>query len=257
MDLGLAGRIALVMGSSQGLGYACAAGLAREGAHVILTGRHRLSLEASCDAIRAEGGQASCHVVDFQYMKHLDDMKKEIADVDIVVTNCGGPPPGEAARIDVSDLEQYFTAMVRVPIATVEMYLPAMRQRKFGRIINIVSSGVLQPIANLSLSNTLRPALVGWAKTLSAEVAADGVTVNSVVPGRIHTRRVDSLNAAAAARQGRSVEEVSRASCEAIPMQRYGDPAEFADMVTFLASARASYVTGTLIRVDGGLVRSV
>ncbi|WP_342629914.1 SDR family oxidoreductase [Nguyenibacter vanlangensis] len=257
MDLGLAGRVALVMGSSQGLGYACAASLAREGAHVVLTGRHRQSLEASCDAIRAAGGRASIHVADFQDMTPLFGIKKDIADVDIVVTNCGGPPPGDAAHIDMADLDRYFTAMVRVPIATVEMYLPGMRQRKFGRIINIISSGVLQPIANLALSNTLRPALVGWAKTLSVEVAADGVTVNSVVPGRIHTRRVDSLNVAAAARQGRPVEDVSRASRDAIPMKRYGDPAEFADMVTFLASARAGYVTGTLVRVDGGLVGSL
>lgn len=132
-----------------------------------------------------------------------------------------------------------------------------MRTRGFGRVINLVSSGVAQPIPNLGLSNALRASIVGWAKTLAGEVAKDGVTVNCVLPGRIHTSRVDELDAAAAMRAGSTPEEVAQSSRATIPMGRYGDPQEFADVVTFLASARASYVTGSQIRVDGGFIRSI
>lgn len=257
MNLELNGRTALVMGSSRGLGRACAEALAREGAHVILTGRQEATLQAGCAAIRAAGGSASFHVADFQNADAALDGIADLGEIDIVVTNCGGPPPGPIATVNIADMGRHFDAMVRVPVAVASTFLPGMRQRGFGRIINIVSSGVIQPIANLGLSNMLRPAILGWAKTLAAEVAADGVTVNSVVPGRIHTERVDELDAAAAKRQGRSPEEVARASRENIPMKRYGKPEEFANAVAFLAGSRASYMTGGLIRVDGGLIAAI
>jgi 3-oxoacyl-[acyl-carrier protein] reductase len=132
-----------------------------------------------------------------------------------------------------------------------------MRHRKWGRIVNIVSSGVEQPIPNLGISNALRLSIIGWAKTLAAEVAADGITVNSVIPGRIHTNRVDQLDNAAAGRTGTTREAIAEASRKTIPIGRYGKPEEFADAVSFLASDRAAYITGTTLRVDGGMVRSI
>jgi 3-oxoacyl-[acyl-carrier protein] reductase len=147
--------------------------------------------------------------------------------------------------------------MVSGPLAIASALVPGMRTRNFGRVIAIVSSGVQQPIPNLGISNALRASVVGWAKTLAGEVAADGVTVNCVVPGRIHTARVDELDAAAAKRAGKTPEAVAEASRATIPMARYGDPGEFADAVAFLASARASYITGTTLRVDGGMIRGI
>ncbi|NHN89784.1 SDR family oxidoreductase [Acetobacter conturbans] len=257
MDLNLKNKRALVMGSSRGLGNACALSLAQEGVNVILTGRTEDALAASCKEIISSGGSAEYRVVDFGNVLRISQDLADLGDVDIVVTNCGGPPAGPVAGLTDESIEKCFESMVRVPLAVVGMFLPGMRERKFGRIINIASSGVIQPIANLGLSNMLRPALVGWAKTMASEVASDGVTVNTVVPGRIHTQRVDQLDMAAAARQGKSVDEVSAASRARIPMQRYGEPSEFADMVTFLSSPKAGYVTGSLVRVDGGLIASV
>src|SRR3546814_493803 len=134
--------------------------------------------------------------------------------------------------------------------------LPAMLERGWGRIITIASSGVEQPIPNLALSNGIRMAVLGWSKTLAGEVAAQGITVNMVLPGRIHTDRVDQLDLVAAEKQGKSRDEVARASQATIPMGRYGRPEEFADAVTFLASTRAGYITGAKLRVDGGMIRS-
>jgi 3-oxoacyl-[acyl-carrier protein] reductase len=137
------------------------------------------------------------------------------------------------------------------------LLLPGMRARGWGRVLTIASSGVEQPIPNLALSNGIRASVLGWSKTLAGEVAADGVTVNVVLPGRIHTDRVDQLDAVAAQRQGKSLVEVARASTATIPAGRYGRPEEFADTVAFLASGRASYITGAKIRVDGGMIRSL
>jgi 3-oxoacyl-[acyl-carrier protein] reductase len=257
MDLELNGRRAFVMGASRGLGKACAMSLAREGASVVLTGRNADALAESCETIRAEGGIASYQVVDFEDAGGLSAALASVGDVDVVVTNCGGPPPGKMAEVSDEALVRYFDLIVRVPVRVTSTFLPGMRTRNFGRIINIVSSGVIQPIGNLGLSNMLRPSIVGWAKTLASEVASDGVTVNSVVPGRIHTQRVDELDAAAARRQGRTAAEVAQASRDGIPMKRYGRSEEFADAVAFLASARASYITGSLIRVDGGSIAAI
>lgn len=258
MDLGLAGHTALVLGSSRGLGEAIARTLAAEGARVIVSGRDAARVARVAAEIRAMGGDAGECVLDLGdgagLSAALDGLDER---VDILVNNGGGPPPGPVAQVAPEQWARSFEAMVASIFAVTARLLPGMRERGFGRVINIVSSGVAQPIPNLGISNALRSAIVGWSKTLAGEVAKDGVTVNCVLPGRIHTARIDELDAAAATRSGSTPEAVAEASRATIPMGRYGDPREFADVVAFLAGARSSYVTGAQIRVDGGLIRSL
>ncbi|GAB4067868.1 SDR family oxidoreductase [Ancylobacter sonchi] len=258
MDLGLRGRTALVLGSSRGLGEAIARTLAAEGARVIVCGRDAGRVAGVAGDIRAAGGDAGELVLDLADGAGLAAALDTLTvPVDILVNNSGGPPPGPVAQASAEQWSRSFEAMVGSLVAVTTRLLPGMRERGFGRVINLVSSGVAQPIPNLGLSNALRASIVGWAKTLATEVARDGVTVNCVLPGRIHTTRVDELDAAAAKRSGSTPAAIAEASRATIPMGRYGDPQEFADMVAFLASARASYVTGAQIRVDGGLIRGV
>jgi 3-oxoacyl-[acyl-carrier protein] reductase len=262
MDLGLHQKRALVLGSSRGLGLGIARALAEEGANVALCGRSADRLATEVARINdAGGGRAHAIVIDLadaDAAERLADSSQEaLGGVDILVGNAGGPPPGPIAEVSPEALAQHFDVMVKRLVDLATRLLPGMRQRGWGRILTILSSGVVQPIPNLGLSNTLRAALVTWAKTLATEVAADGVTVNSIVPGRIHTERVDALDAAAAKRQGKTVEEVARASRATIPAGRYGKVEEFAAVATFLVGAPASYVTGAVFRVDGGLIRSV
>jgi 3-oxoacyl-[acyl-carrier protein] reductase len=173
------------------------------------------------------------------------------------VNNVGGPPAKPIATVSIDEWQRQFDTMVSSALRVTGHFLPEMRARKWGRIITIASSGVVQPIPNLGISNALRSALVGWSKTLSAEVAADGVTVNMILPGRIHTERVDEMDALAAEQQNKSAAEIARASQAAIPMGRYGTVEEFGAVAAFLASNLASYVTGSLLRVDGGYIRSI
>ncbi len=256
MDLGLKGRTALVLGASQGLGHAIARSLAAEGAAVIIAGRSADKLEA---AARKIDGAVRTAVADHADPASVEALAARLKDekIDVLVLNGGGPPPGAVASVATDVWNRQFAAMVSGPLAIAAALIPGMRARGFGRIVAVVSSGVEQPIPNLGISNALRASVVGWAKTLAAEVAADGVTVNCVVPGRIHTGRVDELDAAAAQSAGKTPEEIAAASRATIPMGRYGDPAEFADAVAFLASARAGYITGAKLRVDGGMIRGI
>jgi len=180
-----------------------------------------------------------------------------IGPTDILVNNGGGPPPGAAASMPLEQWTHYFEIMAAHLFHLTGRLLPSMLERGWGRIISIASSGVEQPIPNLALSNAVRAALLGWSKTLAGEVAARGVTVNVVLPGRIHTDRVDELDQAAAEKQGKSRAQVAHESANSIPAARYGRPEEFGDVIAFLASTRASYVTGAKIRVDGGMIRSI
>jgi 3-oxoacyl-[acyl-carrier protein] reductase len=180
-----------------------------------------------------------------------------LENLDVLVLNTGGPPAGTAAETTDALWSAHFEAMFLSAVRLTRLALPGMRKRGFGRIIAVVSSGVIQPIPNLAISNAIRLALVGWAKTLATEVAGQGITVNCLAPGRIATDRVAEMDSARAKREGISLDEVERQSRTTIPAGRYGESAEFAAMATFLASEQASYMTGGVIRVDGGMIRSV
>lgn len=261
MDLGLTGKRALVLGGSRGLGAACARGLAREGAVVIAAARSQQDAKAWIDRETPEVAQRlSTHALDLSSRASVDALADAVlaqGGVDILVNNSGGPPPGPAAGMALELWLKQFEAMAGHLFHLTGRLLPPMLERSWGRVITIASSGIEQPIANLALSNGIRMAVLGWSKTLSAEVAAQGVTVNLVLPGRIHTDRVDQLDQAAATKQGKSREDVAKASQALIPAGRYGKPEEFADAVVFLASQRASYITGSKLRVDGGMIRGV
>lgn len=262
MDLGLTGKRALVMSSSRGLGLGCAAALAAEGAHVLLTGRSADKLAEAGASITAMGpGKADYVVADLTDTSAVDTLVKAAADVlgrvDILVNNTGGPPTGRMVDADTGMLATQFDTMVMTVATLTAKLLPAMQAQGWGRIITIGSSGVIQPIPNLGLSNAIRSALVGWSKSLSNDVASDGVTVNMLLPGRIHTERVDELDGAASKRTGKSLDETRTASRATIPAGRYGTVEEFGAVCAFLASKQASYVTGGLIRCDGGSVKSV
>jgi 3-oxoacyl-[acyl-carrier protein] reductase len=261
MDLGLEGKRALVLGASRGLGAAVARALAAEGAQVIAAAR---SVETT-QRWRAElpapiASRVHPVAVDLNSRSQIDELAEHasrLAPTDILVNNSGGPPPGPASTMKLEQWTAHFEVMAAHVFHLTGRLLPSMLERGWGRVISIVSSGVEQPIANLALSNGIRAAIVGWSKTLATEVAARGVTVNVVLPGRVHTDRVDQLDQAAAQKQGKSAAEIARESAASIPAGRYGRPEEFGDVIAFLASTRASYVTGAKIRVDGGMIRAI
>lgn len=257
MDLGLGGKRALVLGASRGLGAAIARGLAAEGAEVWAGAR-------SHDRIMAYAAEATgtihAEALDVSDLTALDALADRLlidGGVDILVNNTGGPPPATATQTTRDQWIGQFEAMAANVIHLTHKLVPAMQTRGWGRIITVTSSGIEQPIPNLALSNGIRSALLGWSKSLSLEVAKDGVTANIVMPGRIHTQRIDELDGAAAEKLGISREEAAKRSAAAIPAGRYGRPEEFADLAVFLASERAAYITGSKFRVDGGLVAGV
>jgi 3-oxoacyl-[acyl-carrier protein] reductase len=261
MKLGLEGKKALVLGASKGLGAAIAMALANEGTDVIGAARGSDLIEA----LRAKlepgtTGKIRSMQVDLNDRASVSTLAQSIlaeGGVDILINNSGGPAPGEAQTVAPDVWISAFEGMVANLIGLTQQLLPKMIERKWGRIITLTSSGVEVPIPRLAISNGLRQAVVGWSKTLAGEVASAGVTVNVIVQGRIHTDRVDQLDAAAAERQNITLDQVRAASIATIPTGRYGRPEELADVVAFLASERASYITGARIRVDGGLIRSV
>lgn len=262
MDLGITGKRALVLASSRGLGLGIAKALAAEGANVLLVGRSGDKLAENCKEINAAGkGKADWVWGDLSDDNFIENMvnavKEKLGGIDILVNNTGGPTPGTTEDMTVEKLDTFFQSMVLRVITLTNALLPQMKEQGFGRILTVASSGVFEPIANLALSNTLRGALVGWNKTLAAEVASFGITCNMLLPGRIHTDRIDELDGAASKRTGKSVDEIRTASLKTIPAGRLGKVEEFAAAGAFLCSVPASYVTGTMLRVDGGASRSI
>ncbi|MGC0406628.1 3-oxoacyl-[acyl-carrier protein] reductase [Streptomyces sp. SAI-126] len=261
MDLGISGKTALVLGGGGGLGGAIAKALAAEGAAVAVADISPQAAERTAEAVTDAGGKAVPLEWDLADLgaidQHIATVEGALGPVDILVNNTGGPPPSPVAGQDPELWLKHFHSMVLSVIAITDRVAPLMRSRGWGRIITSASSGVIAPIPDLGLSNALRGSLLGWSKTLAREVAAEGVTCNVVVPGRIGTQRIKFLDQAKADREDKSVAETSAESVASIPAGRYGEPREYAAAVAFLASAQASYITGSVVRVDGGLIASL
>ncbi len=249
MDLGLNGRVALVMGASKGIGRAIAAALAREGARVAISSRSQEALEQTAEEIGGDVTAIAADAADTEGLAALPAaIEARLGPVEVLITNTGGPPFGGALDHEQSDWEHAYRSLVLAPRVLAGTVVPGMRERSWGRIVNVGSSSTREPIPGLNLSNSHRMASVGFLKTLSREVAADGITVNTVATGRFATDRLaDSAG---------SIEAAEAAAREEIPAGRLGQPDEYGDLVAFLCSERAAYITGTVIPIDGGLLRS-
>ncbi len=256
MDLGITGRTAIILGSTSGLGWAIAQGLAAEGAHVVVVGRDGQRAQERADTLPSAVGVGADLTEPDGPAHVLHAAREAFGEVDILVLNGGGPKPGSAAELDPDDVGAAAEVLVRPHVQLVREVLPGMTERGWGRIVAVGSSGAQQPTPNLTASNLGRAALAGYLKTLASEVADRGVTVNMVLPGRIDTDRVAQLDEANASRTDRTPEQVRQASQATIPVGRYGRPAEFAAAAVFLAGEPSSYITGEQLRCDGGLVRA-
>lgn len=263
MDLGIAGKRALVLGGNRGIGQGIAQALVHEGVHVAITGRDPERMREVVAQLKAShvGAQVEGFALDLGDTASLAAFAANVSEsfgpIDILLNNTGGPGYGGASARGIAEWTSSFNEMVLSVITLTDALLPGMRERQWGRIMTVVSSGVVQPIPILGVSNTLRNALVTWSKTLSMEVAKDGVTVNVLVPGRIDTERVRMTDEAVAQKDGITAEEAKRRSTSTIPMGRYGAPAELGALAAFVAGVPASYITGSTLRCDGGNIRSV
>src|SRR6266550_5184394 len=262
MDLGIKNRVAIVAAASRGIGFACARELAREGARVFLCSRDANHASEAAKKIHEETGAdvagIACDVTNDADVQAFVNLAIERGgQIDICVTNAGGPPAKVFAETDLDLFRQAFEQNALSAIRLAKLVLPGMLERKWGRIINITSVSVKQPIDGLLLSNTVRAGLTGWAKTVSTEVAADNITVNNVAPGYTLTERQEELATARAAATGKPKEEMIGLWATQVPMRRLASPEEIAAAVAFLASERASYITGVTLQVDGGWVRSL
>lgn len=263
MDLGLTGKVALVVAASKGLGKASALALAQEGVQIAIAARNQETLEQAAQEIRQINGQPVLAIpTDLHRPEEIITLVartvKEFGGIDILVNNAGGPPAGIFETLSDEQWQAAFNLTLLSAVRLIRATLPSMRQRQGGRIIHIVSSSVKQPIEGLLLSNAIRPGVIGLAKTLSLELAPYQITVNNVCPGRILTDRLrQGSNVQSKIAQGQTEEEALRELAKEIPLGRVGQPGELGALVAFLASQQASYITGTTIQVDGGLIQSI
>ncbi len=262
MDLGLKKRVALVAASSRGLGRAIADELAVEGASLLICSRDRDAITKAASEI---ADQTGAHVLSVVADVAVPDDVKRLIDagitrfgkIDILVTNAGGPPAGKFESLSSKQWEDATRLTFFSAIELARAVLPGMKERRWGRILNVTSISVKQPVDNLILSNSLRAGVTGFARTLATEVAADGITVNNILPGYTRTERVEELAQMMAEKQGITADEFKEKWESEIPMKRLGEPREFAALAAFLVSERASYITGTSIQVDGGWIKSL
>jgi 3-oxoacyl-[acyl-carrier protein] reductase len=250
MDLQLDGKTALVLGASRGLGRAIAESLGAEGADVITVARSESGVGAAQHIAADLDDPAAPQQI-------IEAVRASGRAVDILVLNSGGPPTGAAATTTPDDFSTVMGRMFNAQLTLAQAFLPGMRERGFGRILTVASTSVITPIPGLVLSNAIRAMLASWCKTLAGEVAADGVTVNLLLPGQVATDRLASLHEAMAAGSGMTQEQVLARATAAIPARRFGQPEEFGDIAAFLASPRAGYITGCAIKVDGGLTATL
>lgn len=252
MDLGIANKTALITGASQGIGLATAKALAAEGVTVVMNARNETVLEQAVAAIREAGGQAFAIAGDVSQADAINSIvetcRSLAAEPDIVVVNAGGPPAGAAETVTEAQCAQAYQLTLMSAVRLAKATLPAMQAQQWGRIINITSLSVKQPVANLALSNTFRAGLTGFAKTLATEVAAQGITINNVAPGYTATERLNELFADSSAKD---------ALVNTLPAKRLATPEEVAAAVLFFASQQAAYITGQTLTIDGGAVRSL
>ena len=254
MDLGINGRVALVKGASRGIGLGIAGALAREGARVAITSRSEERIVTAAEELRREGAEVEPFEADTNDLDRLAELPGEVAErlgpVEILVTNTGGPPPGQTLDHPLEEWESAYRTLVLAPKVLIDGVLPGMRERQWGRIVNVGSTSTREVIPWLVLSNVHRAAATAMFKSLSREVAADGVTVNTIATGRIATERLAEL-------AGGSMDAVHEGAKQDVPAARLGTAEEFGDLVAFVASDRAAYLTGAEIPLDGGLLRSV
>ena len=262
MELGLKGRGALVCGSSQGLGRAIADGLAAEGAEVVVNGRSAAKLDAVRDEIAgATGAKVAAVAADLTDAAEIERLvaraRAALGKIDILVTNTGGPPSGPFEDHSHETWRAAIANNLESVVHLVRAVLPGMKERRWGRIVNVTSISVKQPVGGLILSNSLRAAVTGFAKTIANEAAPFGVTVNCVLPGYTRTERLADLARANAGRSGASLEEIYEGWAKEVPMGRLGEPEELAALAVFLCSEKASYVTGQSVAADGGWIKGL
>lgn len=252
MELGIRGKTAVVTGASTGIGRAIAESLAAEGVRVMLSARTEATLDRAVEEIRLQGGEADGHPADVTdpdaILNLIRAARRRFGDPDILIVNAGGPPPGVPSALDEADWRRGFELTLLSAVRLAHAVLPTMRANRWGRIVNVTSLSVREPIPNLTLSNAFRAGVTGFARTLATEVAVDGVTVNNVAPGYTATARVEEVVATPEAKQ-KLIQD--------IPAKRFAEPAEIAAVATFLASQQAAYITGQTILADGGLVGSL
>lgn len=260
MDLYLKDKVSLVCAASEGLGKAAALELAKEGAKVAICSRNKEKLNlAKQDILDKTGYEVETFEADLTLQNKIEHLHKEVKErlgnIEILVNNIGGPPSGTFSKLKDQDWQEAINLTMMSALRVSRMVLPKMKEKKWGRIINISSVSVKTPVDNLFLSNSIRLGVLGWAKALSDEVGKDGITVNTVCPGSTRTNRITTLFSETAKSTGQTLEQIEIISTQNIPLKRIGEPKELAALIAFLASERASYISGVAIQVDGGSSR--